>query len=325
MAQRNGLGKRKADTNIANLYTEGDSTITTGPAEKRPCFNATTSGQAFSREPLPPSRHSSENVAHTPTPNGTHLSPRLTHTLSASPSGTTTTLTNTPSRSRLNGAPSPANHRASTFTAVNQLPRSDSFASDGCSDGSSIRSVQAASSTAGSDGPLPEASLSPVTPNESSSHERLRPFSSSTQHQSGLGRKTSTDASYVQTRLAPPATPTYPTEVFITPAVPVTTAGLRNHVPRSPTAVRTNNVTRVLPLSPDGVPSLHHSIGRTIDRHGSSERDALPAPREVTILQCELLQLLLGYLFPRVGYEVQEADLLCSQKRYGLNTSSSSS
>ncbi|KAL5401264.1 hypothetical protein PMIN04_013122 [Paraphaeosphaeria minitans] len=312
MAQRNDLGKRKADTNIANLYTEGDSTITSGPAEKRPCLNATMSAQAFSQEPLPPSRHGSENVAHAPTPNGTHLSSRLTRTLSASPSGTATTLTNPPFRSRLNGAPSPANHRASTFTAVNQLPRSDSFASDSCSDSSSIRSVQAASSTTGSDGPLPEVSLSPVTPNEASSHERLRPFSSSTQHQSGLGRKAGTDTSYIQTRLAPQATTTYPTEVLTTSAVPIATASLQNHAPQSATAVRTNNATQVLPLSAGGVPSLHHTIGRTIDHHSSSERDALPAPREVAILQCELLQLLLGYLFPRDGYEVEEADLLCS-------------
>ncbi|KAL5395344.1 hypothetical protein PMIN03_013025, partial [Paraphaeosphaeria minitans] len=100
--------------------------------------------------------------------------------------------------------------------------------------------------------------------------------------------------------------------VFTTSAVPIATASLQNHAPQSATAVRTNNATRVLPLSPDGVPSLHHTIGHTIEHHSSSERDALPAPREVTILQCELLQLLLGYLFPRDGYEVEEADLLCS-------------
>ena len=32
----------------------------------------------------------------------------------------------------------------------------------------------------------------------------------------------------------------------------------------------------------------------------------------MTILQCELLQLLLGYLFPRDGYKVEEADMLCN-------------
>jgi hypothetical protein len=73
-----------------------------------------------------------------------------------------------------------------------------------------------------------------------------------------------------------------------------------------------NNATRVLPLSTTGISDPTHTMGRTIDHQNSLSSNQMPEPCEVTLSQCELLRLILEYLFPRNSERADELALLHS-------------
>jgi hypothetical protein len=72
-----------------------------------------------------------------------------------------------------------------------------------------------------------------------------------------------------------------------------------------------SDASRVLPSSRTGTPGTRHPTSHNTDQHGpNSTRTA--GSREVSLEQCELLSLLLNYLFPRNGEHVEESIILHS-------------
>jgi hypothetical protein len=100
-----------------------------------------------------------------------------------------------------------------------------------------------------------------------------------------------------------------------------TTSAYMSHSPTPPAAqvgighlgsLSPNTTSKVLPLSPTGASDLHYTTGHIADQQNNSSSIQLAGASEVTIQQCDLLKLLLRYLFPRNGEMVEESALLNS-------------
>ncbi|KAH6612962.1 hypothetical protein C7974DRAFT_74512 [Boeremia exigua] len=277
MAQQNGSTKRKVDARYS-VPSSGNNSA----ARKRPRQNAAMSAEQSSREPSSTPRQSSENIPYTPTSDNTYLLPPATYTavnsLAAISSGRPSALPSPHSRCVPDGTPRSTSSPTSTFVAVNQVQTSVSTGADG----SNTTSTHTAPS-------LSEISVQSMAPNTSNSREPLgASLLSDSQRERGHGDTRSTHALHGQT---PPAA-----QVMIT-------------YPENSSA---NHATGVVPLSPTGVSALHPTMGRTIDHQNGSGSNQMPGLCEVTLLQCELLRLLLGYLFPRNGERADESALLHS-------------
>jgi hypothetical protein len=277
MAQQNGSTKRKVDARNSVPNAGNNST-----ARKRARQNAAMSAEQTSREPSSTPRQSSENIPYTPTSDNTYLPPPATYaavtSLAATSSGRPSALPSPRSRCVSDGTPHSTNSPTSTFVAVNQVQTSVSTGADGCN----TTSTHTAPS-------LSEISVQPMAPNTSNSGEPLRAsLPSDGQRERRHGDIRSSQASHGQ----------------IPPAAQVTITHPGNS--------SQNNATGAPPLSPTGVSDLHRTMGRTIDHQNGSGGNRMPGPCEVTLLQCELLRLLLGYLFPRNDERADESALLHS-------------
>lgn len=72
---------------------------------------------------------------------------------------------------------------------------------------------------------------------------------------------------------------------------------------------------RMLSSPPTDICELHHTTGHNTDHGHDSGRHRTPIPREATFEQCDLLWLLLRYLFPQVGEKIDVSILLRSLER----------
>jgi hypothetical protein len=132
-----------------------------------------------------------------------------------------------------------------------------------------------------------EVSVLAVAPNTSSSHEQVRStLSTSSQNQ---GRHEDTASDRISHSSIPPA------------------AQNANTHPRN---ISRSNTPRELPLSPSGVSNLYYTAGHNASQQNSTGSYQAAGACEVTLQQCNLLWLLLRYLFPGNGEKVEESTLL---------------
>jgi len=86
-----------------------------------------------------------------------------------------------------------------------------------------------------------------------------------------------------------------------------------------PANLRQSDASRVLSSSRTGTSSTHHPTSCNTDQQHGPNSNRTASSREVSLKQCELLSLLLNYLFPRNGERVEESIVLHSLEQvWGL-------
>jgi hypothetical protein len=197
------------------------------------------------------------------------------HSLSVTPSGRPTVLPSSHSVNVQDGTSS-TNSPSSSFVAVNRVQTSGSTASHN----RNMTNMHTAPSA-------PEVSALSVAPTAPTSNEQARStLSSNSRYQE---RHEDTASAQISHSPTPPAA-----QVEIT----------------NPRNILRGNTPRELPLSPTGASSLHHTTGHNAGQQNSTGSYRTTGACEVTLQQCNLLWLLLRYLFPSNGEKVEESTLL---------------
>jgi hypothetical protein len=167
--------------------------------------------------------------------------------------------------------PRPTSPLTSTFVAVNRVT-----ADDPISTGSyCLTSTHTASAPS-------EASALPVTSSASSTGGQMRASSSSNSQR--RGRYETTKSAQTLDGLLPP--------------VGQATAHHHRHLSQDIAAT-------VLPSPPADISEIPHTTAHDADQGHDVNRLQAPVPRESTFEHCDLLWLLLRYLFPRVGQKIE--------------------
>lgn len=277
--QLDGSTKRKADPRDSVPNADSDATT-----RKRLCQDAAMSAEQTAREPASTSRQSSGNITYYPTPHNTCYSTAATYAAvrnsAATSSGRPSVPSDAPSQHALEGTPNPANSLTSIFVAVNRVPISGSSVTDSCN----MTSTHNAPSLSGT-------SVLPMASYTSTCHKEMR-GSLSTNSQRLRRREDATSA-----------------QMSHSPTPPAAQVSLSDPIPGN---LSRDNAARAMPSSRNGVSDLHRAASHNIDEQNNSSSNRMPGSREVTFQQCDLLCLLLGYLFPRNGEQVEESALLHS-------------
>jgi hypothetical protein len=197
------------------------------------------------------------------------------YNLTATSSGSLSVLPSPHCRNVQNGTRF-TNSPSSSFVAVNRVQTNGSAASDSCNT-TDMHTAPSAS----------EVPVLSMAPNTSSGHEQAHTaLSSKSQRQERYEDAAGAQISHSTTPPAAEVANTHPRNTF-----------------------RGNN-PQELPLSPLGASSLHHTTGHNAGQQNSTGKYRTARACEVTLQQCNLLCLLLRYLFPRNSEKVEESMLL---------------